>query len=132
MNGYLLDTAVVAAFLQGKPKAFEIVKPLIEKHKLVTSIIVYAEVMEYLKGRSNFIYYRDKLQELFLLEQIKPYQLTYNILELYADLRRQLRIPYGKGLIGDMDTLIAATALENNFTLVTTDHDFERVPQLKI
>lgn len=46
---------------------------------------------------------------------------TYAILERYADLRRQLRPPYGPGLIGDIDTLIAATALEHDLTLVTTD-----------
>jgi predicted nucleic acid-binding protein len=30
-----------------------------------------------------------------------------------------------------MDTLIAATALERHLTIITTDHDFERVPHLK-
>ena len=34
--------------------------------------------------------------------------------------------------IGDIDTLIAATALEEHVTLVTIDHDFERVPNLKV
>jgi predicted nucleic acid-binding protein len=35
-------------------------------------------------------------------------------------------------LIGDIDTLIAATALEYGLTLVTTDTDFERVPNLSL
>jgi predicted nucleic acid-binding protein len=35
-------------------------------------------------------------------------------------------------LIGDIDTLIAATALERNLTVVTIDSDFQRVPQLKV
>ena len=39
---------------------------------------------------------------------------------------------YGSGLIGDIDTLIAATALYNNLTVVTTDSDFTRVPGLKL
>lgn len=34
------------------------------------------------------------------------------------------------GLIGDIDTLIAATALEHGLILVTTDSDFGRVPGL--
>lgn len=51
---------------------------------------------------------------------------TYAILGRYADLRRQLRPPHGPGLIGDVDALIAATALEHDLTLVTTDTDFER------
>jgi predicted nucleic acid-binding protein len=37
----------------------------------------------------------------------------------------------GLGLIGDIDTLIAATALERGLTVVTTDADFQRVPGLQ-
>jgi predicted nucleic acid-binding protein len=58
--------------------------------------------------------------------------LTYAILERYADLRRAMRPPYGPGLIGDMDTLIAATALEHGLTVVTLDGDFTRVPGLAV
>jgi predicted nucleic acid-binding protein len=35
-------------------------------------------------------------------------------------------------LIGDIDTLIAATAIERNLMVVTIDTDFQRVPQLKV
>jgi len=63
---------------------------------------------------------------------MKRYFLTYSILERYAEIRRALRPPYGPGLIGDIDTLIAATALERNLTIVTTDSDYERVPDLKV
>lgn len=55
-----------------------------------------------------------------------------SILERYAELRRQLRPPHGPGLIGDIDTLTAATALEHGLTLVTTDTDYQRVPDLKL
>lgn len=53
-------------------------------------------------------------------------------MQRYAALRRQLRPPYGPGLIGDIDTLIAATALEYELALVTTDSDFTRVPGLSL
>jgi predicted nucleic acid-binding protein len=53
-------------------------------------------------------------------------------MERYADIRRALRPPYGPGLIGDIDTLIAATALERDLTLVTIDSDFQRVPGLQV
>jgi predicted nucleic acid-binding protein len=43
-----------------------------------------------------------------------------------------MRKPHGTGLIGDMDTLIAATALERNLTVVTYDSDFQRVPDLEV
>ena len=53
-------------------------------------------------------------------------------MERYAEIRRQLRRPRGPGLIGDVDTLIAATALDRGLTVVTTDSDFQRVPDLEV
>ena len=63
---------------------------------------------------------------------MRPYLVTYAIGEAYADIRRQLRTPHGPGLIGDADTLIAATALTLDLVLVTTDADFERVSGLRL
>jgi predicted nucleic acid-binding protein len=50
------------------------------------------------------------------------------ILQRYADLRRAMRLPHGPGIIGDMDTLIAAIALEHRLAVVAFDGDFTRVP----
>src|SRR2546425_1910663 len=129
MRRYLLDTSAVAAFLHGRPKAVELITPWVKNSEVATSILVYGEVVEYLKGLTTFGTYKAKLQTLFRLKQVAPYPLTYAILEQYADIRRTLR-PQHKD-IGDIDTLIAATALEHHFTLVTIDRDFERVPHLK-
>ena len=130
MKRYLLDTSPLAAYLQRKEPAVRLIQPLIERHAVATSIIVYAEVMEYIQGLPTFAHRQYELRQ--LLREIYPYFLTYPILERYATIRRQLRPPYGKGLIGDMDTLIAATAQERNLTILTTDQDFARVPQLKV
>lgn len=132
MKRYLLDTAVLAAFLHGREKAIDLITPLIEKHEVATSILVYAEVTEYLKGLPPETYRLFHKQLQTLLQEITPYPLTYPILDTYADLRRRLRPPHGKGLIGDIDTLIAATTLNRNLTLLTVDTDFDRVPHLKI
>jgi predicted nucleic acid-binding protein len=67
-----------------------------------------------------------------LLREVYPYFLTYAILERYADIRRAMRPPHGAGLIGDVDTLIAATALERNLTVITADHGFKRVLGLSV
>src|SRR5437588_4671887 len=130
MKRYLLDTSLLAAYLQSREPAVHLIQPLIERHEVATSILVYAEVTEYLKGLPNAAKRLHDLRQ--LLQEVYPYFLTYAILERYADLRRKLRPPHGKGLIGDMDTLIAATALERHLTLITTDSDFERVPNLKL
>ena len=129
MKRYLLDTSLVAAFLHGRPTALALIAPLVRQEQAKTSILVYGEVIEYLKGLPTFQEHKTRLQKLFALNQITPYPLTYPILERYADIRRTLR-PQGKE-IGDIDTLIAATALEHDLTLVTIDTDYDRVPQLK-
>jgi predicted nucleic acid-binding protein len=79
----------------------------IQRDKAATSILVYGEVIEYLKGLPNFQEKYSKLHK--ILHEIPPYPLTYAILDRYADIRRTLR-PQHKD-IGDIDTLIAATAL---------------------
>jgi len=130
MKRYLLDTTPLTAYLQNKEPAVQLLHSLIARHEVATSILVYAEVIEYIKSLPLFDRRQYELRQ--LLREIYPYFLTYPILERYADLRRQLRPPFGTGLIGDIDTLIAATALERNVTIITSDHDFERVPHLKV
>src|SRR6266704_894079 len=125
MKRYLLDTTLVAAYLQSRVTAVQLIHPLIQRHEVATSILVYAEVAEYIKGLAHFQKRSVELRQ--LMREIYPYFLTYSILDRYADIRRKLRPPHGKGLIGDMDTLIAATALERNLTILTADRDFERV-----
>jgi predicted nucleic acid-binding protein len=103
--------------------------PLIQAREVATSILVYGEVVEYLRGLPDFPARHQQLKT--LLRAVYPYFLTYSILERYADIRRSLRPPHGPGLIGDIDTLIAATALERGLTVSTTDTDFDRVSGLE-
>ncbi len=130
MRRYLLDTAPLAAYLHNRPWAVQRVHPWIRDQEAATSILVYAEIVEYLRGKPE--YDRRHAQLRVLLQEVYPYFLTYAIVERYADLRRQLRPPRGAGLIGDVDTLIAATALEHDLTVVTADSDFQRVPGLTV
>lgn len=128
MRRYLLDTTPLAAYLQGREAAVSLITPWIDRHEVATSILVYAEVVEHLRRLPDFPDQQHQLRR--LLREIYPFFLTYSIMERYADIRLALRKPYGSGLIGDIDTLIAATARERRLTVVTTDRDFLRVPEL--
>ena len=130
MRRYLLDTTPLSGLVTGHAAADALITPWMQQHEAATSILVYGEVVEGLQGRPNFPARHQQL--LVLLRVIAPYFLTYGVMRRYGDLRRSLRPPYGPGLIGDIDTLIAATALEYDLTLVSTDADFTRVPQLKL
>src|ERR671915_579227 len=130
MRRYLLDTAPLAALLLARPAALELISPWLNRHEVAASILAYAEAVEYSKDFSDAKRRQSQLRT--LLGEVYPYFLTYPIMERYTDIRRSLRKPHGKGLIGDVDTLIAATALERNLTVVTIDTDFQRVPNLRV
>jgi hypothetical protein len=50
MRQYLLDSAPLAGYLHGRASFVDLINPLIREHQPATSILVYAEVIEYLKG----------------------------------------------------------------------------------
>src|SRR5438309_626185 len=128
MRRYLLDTSLLAALLNNRSAAVLLITPWMRAHEAATSILAYGEVIEYIKPRDDFSHRQRALRS--LLREIYPYFLTYRIVERYAQIRLQLR--RGPGLIGDIDTLIAATAFERNLTVVTADDDFKRVPGLQV
>ena len=127
MKRYLLDTSLIAAFLHGRPNILRLVDLLIQNGQAATSILVYGEVVAYLKVSLHLRNTKYGYKNSLILTRLPPIPL-YPILERYADIRRALG-PLHKD-IGDIDTLIAATALEENLTLLTIDRDYERVPGL--
>lgn len=62
MKRYLLDTALVAGYLHGRQKAVELITPWVTKSEAATSMLVYAEVVEYLQGFSTL-----HLEDFFVL-----------------------------------------------------------------
>ena len=130
MKRYLLDNGVLVAYLKGRVGALRLIDPWIAAQEVGTSIVVYGETIEYIRGEAD---YRSRRKDLrTLLREVTPLTLSYPIMECYADLRRAMRPPHGSGLIGDADTLIAATALEHGLTVVTLDGDYARVPGLLV
>jgi predicted nucleic acid-binding protein len=130
MSGYFLDTPLITAYLRGRPGTIALLAPWMSANEAGTSIVVYGESIEYLRNFPDPQKWQVALRA--MLRQIRVYDLTYAILERYADLRRAMRPPYGPGLIGDIDTLIAATALVYGLTVVTLDGDYTRVPALSV
>lgn len=134
MRKYLIDTGVLTAYLTARPRIVSLIVSLIEPYILnneaATSILIYGEIDEYHRAKPD--YQQRKQVLLSLLNQILPLTPNIAIMERYAAIRRSLRPPHGPGLIGDIDTVIAATALEHNLTMITADSDFARVSGLKL
>lgn len=130
MKTHLLDTGILSAYLLNRPHIVTLLEPLMVQEATATSILVYGEIDEYHKSKPDYAQRKQILKA--LLRQVTPYAPNYAIMERYAEIRRALRPPYGPGIIGDIDTVIAATALHHSLTLVTADGDFTRVPGLSL
>ena len=128
MRRYLLDAPILSALLLRRPVAVQLVTPWIRSREAATSILVYGEVNEYILGLPDYQQLHAQLRA--FLAEITPFLLTYPIMRRYGELRRLLRSR--NDLIGDVDTLIAATALERRLTIITADEDFRRVPGLSV
>lgn len=129
MSGYLIDTDWIIDVLHGQKEATQTVASL-SSEGVSISLISYGERYE------GAYYDRDRptaLAELagfvrgkVLLPPTAPIMERFGIAR--GGLSRQLRRQ-----IGDMDLLIAATALTHDLTLLTRNlRDFEHVPDLKL
>src|SRR5215471_4409185 len=54
MRRYLLDTGPLGAYLQGRQAVVNLVALWLRQHEAATSILAYAEVVEYIKGSPTF------------------------------------------------------------------------------
>ena len=115
----LLDTGPLSAYFLRRPAALHLIEPWVVREEATTSILVYAEIVDYLRPLPDFA--RRKTQLRRLCHAIYAYELSYPDLDQYVEILQRLRRPNGAGLIGDMDTLIAATAVRRGLTLVTMD-----------
>ena len=93
------------------------------------SVISLAEMYDGMYGSANVDQQERRLQE--LVDPMEVLSVDDAICRIFAQERRRLR-SIGS-LIGDMDLLIAATAIGNSVTLLTNNRrHFERVQGLSI
>jgi len=129
VSQYLIDTDWIVDVLHGQQTETQSLLELAQ-FGLAVSIITYGELYE------GAYYARDREQALsgvrsFLTaKDVLP--LTLPVMERFAVIRGSLSRSV-RQQIGDMDLLIAATALEHDLTLVTHNlKDFELLPDLKL
>jgi tRNA(fMet)-specific endonuclease VapC len=125
---YLVDTDYVVDWLKGHPAAVQLLTTL-RADGLAISHITYGEIYE------GIYYGRDRTtaEQGFrqFLRAVSVLPTTHTIMRRFAQVRGQLRVQ--GHLIGDMDLLIAATALATDRTLVTGNRrHFDRVPGLTV
>ena len=129
MTGYLVDTDWIIDCLHGRQAALRTLADLAPQG-LAISLITYGELYE------GAYFARDPRQAMAslrkFLRRIRRLTLTKAVMERFGVIRGGLpRVV--RDQVGDMDLLIAATALHHDLTLVTRNlRHFSRVPGLKL
>lgn len=129
MSLVLVDTDWIIEVLHGQPVAIQTLEQLAPAG-LAVSLVSYGELYE------GAYYARDSEASLdglrVFLEGKDVVPPTMAVMERFAILRGQLSRQL-RNQIGDMDLLIAATALTHDLTLVTRNlRDFQHIPNLKL
>lgn len=125
---YLIDSDWIIDFLKGRPDAIALFRQLLPDG-MAMSIMTFGEIYE------GIYYGRDQQKHELglraLLRDIRVLGINRSVARQYARIRGDLR---ARGLlIPQPDTLIAATALYYDLTLVTRNlRDFQRIPDLRI
>ncbi|WP_315327468.1 PIN domain-containing protein [Treponema socranskii] len=125
---YLIDTDIIIFALRGD----KTVLAKFEENKNIPisiSMITYAELVFGAKRSQNE---RTNMLKVNRIREIYPVEeLNIGIMELFADIKANM---YSKAMrIEDLDLFIAATAIYNDLTLVTTNtKHFKNISLLKL
>ena len=121
MGRYLIDSNVIVNYTSEKfpENAMTILANVIDE---IPNISVITKI-ETLSWRSNII--QEEISIKSFVNTSNIIALSDIIVEKCIEIRRNCKIK-------TPDAIIAATAIVNDFTLLTSDSDFNRIPNLKI
>lgn len=125
---YLVDTDWVVEYLKGRDPAVRVLDTMAPED-LAISLITYGEIYEGIySGRDPKRAAQGFSQ---FLQGVEVIPVNKSMMRRFAQIRGQLR--KSGQIIGDLDILIAATALYYDLTLITHNiRHFSRVPNLKL
>ena len=123
---YLVDTSWAVEFLRNNREVHQRLHQM-ENEGLAVSVITVAELY-----RGVFLARDPDRGERGLLDflaGVSVLGIDHEISRMFG--REDARLRQNGNSVGHMDLLIAVTALRHNFTLLTSDRDFERVEGLQ-
>lgn len=126
---YLLDTNQLIDFFRNKPKTVELFTTIAEE-ELVISIITFAEYLVEAYKSDNSQKNIENFEKFIDQNKIQIIPITTLVAYKYAKIMAALEKKGQK--IHGFDMLIAATAIVNDAILVTDDHAFLRIKELKV
>lgn len=127
MKKYLLDTDIIIEVLRRNMSVIQKIEQVKKKNCFISEITI----AELYFGAAKSGRYEQQVKDVELIMSNFTIVPIFESLSLYGKLRWQLQ---RNGLkIGDMDIFIGATAIANNFIMVTGNAaHFERLPKIKL
>ena len=121
MDRYIIDSNVIVNYTSEKfsQNAMSFLADVIDG---IPNISVITKI-EVLSWRSDIIQEEENMR--LFINSLKLIALSDSIVEKCIEIRRNNKIK-------TPDAIIAATAILNDFTLLTSDSDFDTIPNLKI
>jgi predicted nucleic acid-binding protein len=128
MARHLLDTNHLGRCLDRVSRLRERIRAAHRQgHRLATCVPALCELHVFIAGSRDPAAARRVLRELLTIVRIWP--IDPPVAERYADIVRDLR---SRGrILSQVDMMLAALARETGATLLTTDRDFEALPDLR-
>jgi tRNA(fMet)-specific endonuclease VapC len=123
MPDYLLDSGILILHLRNQPGYLELTNRLLDEANTCISAMSHLEIVRGMRDR-------EKVKTVNLLNSFETIPVTGEIADLAGDLIRSWR---SRGVIlGDADAVIAASALHEGLTLVTTNARHFPMPELTV
>ena len=122
---YLVDTTWVIEYLRGNQDIIQRLQTY-SPEGLAIAIVSMAELYEGVFRSNNPAGNETILKD--FLTGVPVLGIDEEVCIIFG--REMARLRQVGMTVGDMDVLIAATALRHNLTVLTADHDFERVENL--
>lgn len=126
-SGYLLDTNHLGLAVRlDSPVRRQVIDRRMKGAKIGTIVPALCELQVGARSVSNPDEYQFQLKR--LMEQIRVWPLDIEASHAYGDLYRELK---AKGrVLSQVDMMIAAFARQNRLVVVTTDRDFDAIPDV--
>lgn len=117
---YLLDTNIIIDANRNHPPAYKFVKSLDE---IIISSLVLFELVKGARNKRELSTLKKGFKELTTIYSDEAIQ--KRALEIYSECRLSCDLPI-------IDSIIAATAIENDLVLVTRDKHFKAIKDLEV
>lgn len=128
---FLLDTSAIVDYFRQKINSRELISSIISRGTISISIITYAELIHGTYRATNPNKEKERVDHFLNQLKVQIILLSQEMIDIYAKTKYLLEKKGQK--IDEFDLLIAATAIYQNSTLVTSDKKhFSRITELNI